>query len=88
MRERKFLIRNKLGLHVRPAAQIVKITSSFRSEITIIKDGAQVNGKSIMGVMALASPMGSHLIIRADGEDEEKALDALDALFKSKFGEV
>lgn len=88
MQERTFLIQNRLGIHARPAAQIVKTTSSFRSKITIFKDDTKVNGKSIMGVMMLAAAKGSHLTIRADGEDEEKALDALDTLFKSKFGEV
>ena len=88
MQERTFLIQNRLGIHARPAAQIVKTTSSFRSKITIFKDDTKVNGKSIMGVMMLAAAKGSHLTIRADGEDEEKVLDALDVLFKSKFGEV
>jgi len=88
MLERTFEIQNRLGIHARPAAQIVKTTSSFRSKITIFKDDTKVNGKSIMGVMMLAAAKGSHLTVRADGEDEEEALEALAALFKSKFGEM
>lgn len=88
MLERTFLIQNRLGIHARPAAQIVKAASSFRSEIMIFKDDTKVNGKSIMGVMMLAAAKGSHITVWAEGEDEEKALDALEVLFKSKFGEL
>jgi len=80
---------NPLGLHARPAAQFVKLASSFTAEVEVLKDGSHpVNGKSIMGVMMLAAEHGSALTIRADGTDEQAAVDALCALVKEGFGEV
>ncbi|MEP6732442.1 MAG: HPr family phosphocarrier protein [bacterium] len=87
MTERSVQIVNKMGLHARPAAEIVKTAAKFKSEITLEKDGTQVNGKSIMGVMMLAAECGSTLLLRAEGADADAALDALDALIKNKFGE-
>ena len=87
MAERSVQILNKNGLHARPAAEIVKIAAKFQSEITLIRDGTEVNGKSIMGVMMLAAECGSTILIRAEGEDADAALDALAALVAAKFGE-
>jgi phosphocarrier protein len=87
MAERSVQILNKNGLHARPAAEIVKISARFQSEITLIRDGTEVNGKSIMGVMMLAAECGATLLLRAEGADADAALDALDALIKNKFGE-
>ena len=87
MPERSVRITNKLGLHARPAAEIVKTASRFKSEITIIRDELEVNGKSIMGVMMLAAEFGSTILIRAEGVDADAALEALSALAAAKFGE-
>lgn len=87
MAERIAQIVNKLGIHARPAAEIVKTAARFRSDITIIRDDLEVNGKSIMGVMMLAAECGSSIVIRAEGEDAEAALDALAALIANGFGE-
>ncbi len=87
MIRKDLLIENKLGLHARAAAQIVKTTSVFRSRITMSKDGIDVDGKSIMGIMMLAAARGSSVQVQADGEDEERAMEALAALFQNRFGE-
>ena len=87
MPERTVQIVNKNGLHARPAAEIVKLSAKFQSEITIIKDDLDVNGKSIMGVMMLAAEHGSSITIRATGPDAEQAIDALATLVGNKFGE-
>jgi phosphocarrier protein len=87
MVERTATIVNKVGLHARPAAQIVKLASGFKSDITLIRDDLEVNGKSIMGVMMLAAECGAQLVIRADGPDETQALDALAQLIADGFGE-
>ena len=87
MIERPATIVNQEGLHARPAARIVRLASSFTSEIEIMKDGVGVNAKSIMGVMMLAAECGSQITIRADGPDAEQALDALAELVASGFGE-
>lgn len=87
MPERTARIVNKLGLHARPAAEIVKTASRFKSDITIIRDELEVNGKSIMGVMMLAAEFGSTILMRAEGVDAEAALDALMAVVAAKFGE-
>jgi phosphocarrier protein HPr len=87
MPERTVTIVNRQGLHARPAAEIVKLTSKFKAEVTLTRDDLEVNGKSIMGVMMLAAEQGSSLQLRADGEDAEQALDALSELIANKFGE-
>lgn len=87
MVEREIEVANKLGLHARPAAELVKTASKFRSEITIRRDDLEVNAKSIMGVMMLAAEFGSTVVIRADGPDERQAVDALARLITSKFQE-
>ena len=87
MPERTIQIVNKLGLHARPAAEIVKTAARFKSEITIVRDELEVNGKSIMGVMMLAAEFGSSILVRAEGADADAALDALESLVAAKFGE-
>jgi phosphocarrier protein len=87
MPERTVQIVNRNGLHARPAAEIVKLAAKFQSEITVVKDDLDVNGKSIMGVMMLAAEHGSSITFRAEGPDAEQALDALAHLVGSKFGE-
>lgn len=87
MASREFTIQNKLGIHARPAAQFVKTASRFACEIQVEKDGEEVDGKSIMGLMMLAAGHGSVISIAADGEDAEQALDALGDLIARKFEE-
>lgn len=87
MIERQVQIVNKLGLHARPAAEIVKTAAKFESNITLTRDDLEVNGKSIMGVMMLAAEFGSTITLRADGPDEDQAVEALAALVASKFRE-
>ena len=87
MAERSVQVINKNGVHARPAAEIVKAAAKFKSEIVIIRDEMEVNGKSIMGVMMLAAECGATLLIRASGPDEEEALDALAKLVAARFGE-
>ena len=85
--EREATIVNPLGLHARPAAQLVRLASSFASDILLSKDGLDVNGKSIMGVMMLAAECGSAIRIRASGPDAEQAVSALTQLIAGGFGE-
>ena len=87
MAERSVQIVNKLGIHARPAAEIVKNAARFKSNITIVRDDMEVNGKSIMGVMMLAAECGASIILRAEGPDEDAALEGLAALIAAGFGE-
>src|SRR6266566_4919991 len=87
MPEREVKIVNKLGIHARPAAEIVKTAGKFKSNITIIRDDLEVNAKSIMGVMMLAAELGATIVVRALGDDADAALDALAAVIANKFGE-
>lgn len=87
MIERAVSITNPLGLHARPAAQFVKLASTFQAEVHLEKDGMAVNGKSIMGVMMLAAECGATVRIRATGPDAEAAVAALVALVAEGFGE-
>ena len=86
--EREAKIVNPLGLHARPAAQLVRLAATFSSDIYFSKDGVEVNGKSIMGVMMLAAECGSSLIIRATGRDAEQAVQAIAELVATGFGEM
>ncbi|MGH7475025.1 MAG: HPr family phosphocarrier protein [Longimicrobiales bacterium] len=86
-RQVRVQILNKFGLHARPAAEFVKLASTFRSDIRVQKDDLEVNGKSIMGVMMLAAESGSEILIQASGEDADEAVAALSALVQSRFGE-
>ncbi|HKG92708.1 MAG TPA: HPr family phosphocarrier protein [Gemmatimonadaceae bacterium] len=87
MAEREVQIMNRNGLHARPAAEIVKAAAKFQSDITIIRDDIEVNGKSIMGVMMLAAEYGSTLKLKADGPDAEQAVNAIADVIAKKFGE-
>jgi phosphocarrier protein HPr len=87
MAERRVQIVNKNGLHARPAAEIVKTAGKFASDVTLVRDDLEVNGKSIMGVMMLAAECGATITLRATGPDEDVALDTLATLVSSKFGE-
>ncbi|HJP84448.1 MAG TPA: HPr family phosphocarrier protein [Gemmatimonadaceae bacterium] len=87
MPEREVKIVNKLGIHARPAAEIVKTAAKFHSNITIIRDDLEVNAKSIMGVMMLAAEFGATIVLRAIGEDADAALDMLAGVIANKFGE-
>ena len=81
------LIQNKLGLHARAAAKLVKLASQFNCHITIIRAGREVNAKSIMGVMMLAAAQGTSITITAEGDDQAAAVEALEVLINDKFGE-
>ena len=85
--EGTFTVENRLGLHARAASQFVLLANRFKSEIFVEKNGKEVNGKSIMGLMMLAAAKGSKLTIRAEGEDAREAVERLGALIQSKFGE-
>ena len=87
MIEKEITVINRLGLHARPAAMVVETAARFKSEIKFKKSDVEVNAKSIMGVMMLAAEIGSKIIIRAEGEDETQAVEALAKLFEDKFGE-
>jgi phosphocarrier protein HPr len=87
MIKKELRIENRLGLHARAAAQIVKSASAFASKITLIKDDLEVDGKSIMGIMMLAAAKGSSVLLQVEGPDENEALAELDLLFQDKFGE-
>jgi phosphocarrier protein len=85
--EKELTIVNRLGLHARPAAMFVRIASRHRAEIWVSKEGEEVNGKSIMGLMMLAAGQGSKLRIRCDGPDADKAMEELEDLIKAGFSE-
>ena len=85
--ERAVRIVNPLGMHARPAALLVKLATTFQSEIEVGNDSMMVNGKSIMGVMMLAAVQGSSIRIRATGPDSPQAVDALADLVGRGFGE-
>jgi phosphocarrier protein len=85
--DRQITISNKLGLHARPAMQFVDLANQFRSSIRVWKGDLNVDGKSIMHMMMLAATEGTGLKIQADGEDAAQALDALEKLVNSRFGE-
>ncbi len=88
MISRDIEIKNKLGLHARAAAKLVHTAARFKSDIKIRKGDEEVDGKSILGILLLAAGRGSVITIRADGEDERDALDAIEKLIDAKFDEV
>ena len=87
MMERSVQIVNKNGLHARPAAEIVKVASKFQSDITMVRDDLEVNGKSIMGVMMLAAGQGTRVLVEAKGDDADDAIAAIAKLVANRFGE-
>lgn len=88
MLERELAITNRLGLHARAAAKLVQLLASYRAQATLVGQGREVNGKSIMGVLLLAASQGNTLQIRLEGPDEEAAMQAVVALFARRFGEI
>lgn len=88
MLTREVTVRNKAGVHTRPASMIVREASRFEAEFFIRKDGYEINGKSIIGVMTLAAEQGATLELLFEGTDEAAAADALEALFERGFGEA
>lgn len=87
MIEKDVTVRNRAGLHTRPAASLVKLAATFKSDFIISKDGFEINGKSIIGVMTLAAEQGSVLHLRFTGEDEAAAASAILELFDRAFNE-
>lgn len=88
MYEKKSKIMNSLGIHARPASMLVKLASKFESKIELEKDNIDVNAKSIMGVLMLASEKGQEITVRARGKDEKKAVESIIELIeKRKFDE-
>lgn len=87
MVRRELEIKNKLGLHARAAAKFVRCAGSFESQLTIVRGGMRVDGKSIMGVLLLAAPQGTALEVIVEGADEEAAMAAVAELVATKFGE-
>lgn len=85
---RELVVLNKLGIHARPAAMIVRITNKFKSDVFVEKDEEQVNGKSIMGLMMLAAGKGSKVKFVVTGDDAEQMLAELEQLFARKFDEA
>jgi phosphocarrier protein HPr len=82
-----YTIKNRLGLHARAAALLVKTANKFASEVTIEKDGLEVNGKSIMGILMLAASKGTKITLKVEGRDSVQALQTLGRLIENKFGE-
>ena len=85
--EKEITIVNRLGMHARPAAMFVRIASRYRCEIWVEKDGEEINGKSIMGLMMLAAGQGSKLRVRCEGSDAPQALHELEQLIAGRFNE-
>ena len=87
MESQTFTIRNRLGLHARAAALLVKTANGFNANVMIEKDGVEVNGKSIMGILMLAASRGTKITLRVEGIDAGEALQAIGKLIENKFGE-
>ncbi len=87
MIKKELIVTNEQGLHARPCGMITTVAMKYESNIKIVKDGYEVNGKSIMGLLALAAGKGSKLILIVDGKDEEEAVREIEKLFESKFDE-
>jgi phosphocarrier protein HPr len=85
--EKDIPIINRLGLHARPAAMFVRIASRYRSDVWVAKEGEEVNGKSIMGLMTLAAGKGSKLRVRCEGPDADKVMQEIEELIKARFNE-
>lgn len=87
MLEQQFVIVNKLGLHARASALFVKTASQFKSDVKVERDGVEVNGKSIMGIMMLAAAKGTEILLKVAGVDESDAFKVLGELIQNGFGE-
>ena len=88
MVQQEVVVKNRLGLHTRPAASLVKLAAKFKSEFFLERDGYRVNGKSIIGVMTLAAEEGARILLEFEGEDEQAALAALVDFFDRGFDEL
>ena len=88
MIKREVTVTNQAGVHTRPASMIVRTAAKFKADFWIQKDGYEINGKSIIGVMTLAAEQGATLTLLFNGADEEDAADAMEQLFAGGFGEV
>jgi phosphocarrier protein len=88
MLQREVEIVNKLGLHARASAKLTQVAGKFEAEIWLSRNGRRVNAKSIMGVMMLAAAKGSTIVIETDGTDEAEAMQALERLVATRFGEA
>jgi len=87
MIRKNFRINNKLGLHARPAALLAQSAGKFESKVSIIKDGQEVDGDSILGIMMLAAEYGSEITVTVKGQDEKEAMKKIEELFSRKFDE-
>jgi len=87
MIQRQVTLINRLGLHARAASKLVQTASTYSAQVWIERNGKRVNAKSIMGVLLLAAPCGTELLLEAEGEQETEAMDALIALVEDRFGE-
>lgn len=87
METKTFVIKNRLGLHARAAAQLVQTSNRFRSDVLVEKEGLEVNGKSIMGILMLAAPQGSKILVTVKGVDQLEAMSAIGRLIEDGFGE-
>jgi phosphocarrier protein HPr len=87
MIERETEIVNRLGLHARAAAKLVHTAGSFQSRVTVVKDGEEVDAKSILGILLLAAGQGSQVVVRCEGQDEDDALRAVTTLIANRFDE-
>ena len=87
MPEKRLEIVNRMGLHARPASAFVRLAGQYEAEVTVAKDGLEVNGKSIMGVLMLAAERGSAIVVRTEGPDADEALDALTDFVSGGFEE-
>ncbi|HEY5674944.1 MAG TPA: HPr family phosphocarrier protein [Malonomonas sp.] len=87
MQSRNFIIKNRLGLHARAAAQLVQTANKFSSEVTLFKEDIEVNGKSIMGILLLAAPKGTEITVQVDGADEVEGMQKISDLIEDGFGE-
>jgi phosphocarrier protein len=88
MVQQEVVVKNRLGLHTRPAASLVKLAARFKSEFFLERDGYRVNGKSIIGVMTLAAEEGARILLQFEGEDEQAALAAMVDFFDRGFDEL
>ncbi len=88
MIEKEVQVKNRAGIHTRPAASIVKLAARYKSDIYLVRDGFSINAKSIIGVMSLAAEQNTKLLLRIEGEDEEAAAQGIADYFQSGFGEL
>lgn len=87
MLEKKITIKNKLGIHARAAVKFVNTANRFSSTVRIVKDGDEIDGKSILGILTLAAVQGTEIILKVSGKDEDRALSALVGLINNNFSE-